>query len=141
MPADLKLDMSQAQEYIKQLEAGVDEPIIEKALQAESDILAKRMATEAPRLNVDRKWKNRSRKHMQDDMRVSPLTVAGNGAYYMSAGPQLKPGDGHAYAPLVNDGTARIKANDFMGRTLDAVEDEAVEAAMDELRKGLGIGG
>lgn len=148
MSGNITVDMSEAREYLEKLDDAVSESLIEKALTAESEILALRMAKESPRLPYDRKWKNRTRKHMQDDMKISPLMVASNGAYLMASGPQIKPAspsyrgsDGHAYAPLVNYGTSRIRANDFMGRTEDAVGDQAIEAAMDALRKGLGIGG
>jgi len=78
---------------------------------------------------------------MADDMHHSPLGVTRAGVYFMETGPQLKAYDGHAYAPLINDGTSRIHAREFMEKAADVAGSKAADAAMDVLRKGLGVYG
>lgn len=143
MSAGMIIDMSDAQAFLDAAGDGISEKTIEQAMEAESQVLIDRLSTssDTPRLRIERKWKNRSRKHMADDMHHSPLGVTRAGVYQMDIGPQLKTLDRHAYAGLVNDGTTRIRAREFMEKAADAVGNRALEAAMDVLRKGLGVYG
>ena len=139
MPCKIDIDMSEVGGLLQQVAAGSKEKAIGEALGAEAGVLKTAIEKSSPRSTRPKKGKAAKRGHMQDHVRVSDVMVARTGSYYISVGPQLKPHDGYAYAALVNDGTSKQPAREFMEKALDAGADAAQDAAIDQLRKEMGL--
>lgn len=139
MPCRIDIDMDDVREYIEQIDINEMEDTIESALKAEADYVKPVIEAQAPRSTRPKKGKSARLGHMADHIKISDVLVARVGAYYIEIGPQLKPNDGYAYAPLVEYGMKHITANPFMDRAVEQAGDAALETAIESLRKGMGL--
>ena len=139
MPCKINIDASAFKEFINQIDVEKREAIIEKALKAEAELIKPVIEAQAPRSTRKKTGKWASRGHMADHIKISDVMVSRTGSYYIAIGPQLKPGSGYAYAPLVEYGTKHITANPFIDRAAEQAGDRAMEAAIEQLRKEMGL--
>ena len=139
MPCKIEIDASSLQQFATQVDIEKREDIIEKALKAEAEAIKPVIEAQAPRSTRPKKGKFASRGHMADHIKISDVLLTRTGSYYIAIGPQLKPHDGYAYAPLVEYGTKHITANPFIDRAADQAGERAMETAIEQLLKELGL--